>query len=134
MEQELLEKQELELALEEETKKKNKTKRVKRGKLEELFRFKKKWCKGSYALDKTGNAVGTNSIIADKFCLMGGIFKCYGPEQAQEKVKDLQRAVSSYIKGHPEKYEHTYQCIPGFNDDPKTTIKDVQAVVKLAGI
>ncbi len=139
MEQELLEKQELELALEEETKKKNKTKRVKQGKMALFFSNKKKWCKGYFSKDKKGRRTDIESTDSIKFCLLGGLHRCYDSVKGYStKSRELNSAVHSYMASHPEKYGENLDFkiigVANFNDNPKTTFKDVQEVIKLSGL
>lgn len=92
--------------------------------LQELFEDEGRWTKGAFAKDSNGNSVSFRRDCATCFCLAGGVFVVYPPEEQQGVFVKLREAVVA--RGyHSEEY---------FNDHPSTTIDDIRRVVKEAGV
>lgn len=87
-------------------------------KLRELFSSKKKWCKGQYARDKRGGAVGAYSEDAVRWCLFGGLQKCYPNTKVRNLILDEICILSSI------------ENIVNYNDDDKRTFSDIKKLVE----
>lgn len=88
--------------------------------LQELFADPKRWTKGAYARNKYNTIVSFENPSATCFCLAGGLLSVY------EGI-DYFRAINSLYKGCRLR-------LSKFNDDPSTTIEDIQELVKKANV
>lgn len=100
--------------------------------LRELFRNKRRWCKGAYARDMFNTGLdGPANDEAVSFCLLGGIGKVYGTVYDATVRQKLRRAAKKLF---PKRYYSTYEDLAQFNDNSKTTIKDIRRLVKEANV
>ena len=92
--------------------------------LQELFADPQNWTKRSYARDQTKKKCLSHSQEAVSWCVLGGIRKCY--VDPAEHIEVIGR-ILKLLKGR-------YLFITEWNDDPATTIQEVQAVLKEANV
>ena len=79
------------------------------------------WIKGTMAQSEDGSEVSTRDSAACHFCLAGALARvCSNSLGYRELFSEVQRAVS----------RHKGKFLSAFNDDPKTTLADVLAVLK----
>lgn len=105
--------------------------------LQELFKSAKRWTKEFYAREtpKEEGCAFLQAILnsPDKyscFCLLGGTMKVYAD---YDKYKEVEEKLKKVIKKYyPSRAKGNH--VPSFNDHPKTTIKDIRRVVKLANV
>lgn len=94
----------------------------------ELLADPKRWTKGCFARNEIGRKVNCYDESAVCWCLEGAFSRIYG-----DTYKDThalwQKFAGTVLSSNP-----SFLCLPDFNDDPKTTHKQVMAVVKTAGI
>lgn len=89
--------------------------------LQDLFRDKTRWTRKQYARDNKGYPVMTRDPYATSFCLAGGLIRLYDNLDERDKNEAKLRQV-------------TGRSLTAFNDDPATTIQDIQRVVRQAGV
>lgn len=89
----------------------------------ELLADPKRWTKGANARDKRGVEVNTHSPNAVCWCSSGATKRIYSDNLAFVRFR-LRTAIGNL----------SASSILEFNDNPKTTHKQVMAVVKKAGI
>ena len=97
--------------------------------LQELFSDPSRWTQGISARDARGYATYISNPAARSWCLWGGCVRIYGGTGPifNEIFKKLEQAVKQYT-GEDD------SSPTSFNDRPTTSIEDIQAVVKLAGV
>ncbi len=83
-------------------------------KVKYLLRSHYNWMKGNY-----NNRHG-------RYCLLGAIERCYS---TYEKEMEVQDKIMSYLVDH-----YDYGSIEDFNDDPRTTFKDVRRVIEKVNV
>lgn len=104
---------------------------TKYGRVGKLLDRHQRWTKNSYAKNNKGATVKVTGQDAVRFCLQGAIDKCYpGSVSNQVASSRALKAVNSLFKGKGD----TYSDVLDFNDADWVTFKDVQRVVKAAGI
>ena len=84
--------------------------------LKELFTDESRWTQGTPARDEKGNAVSPNDPLAVKFCLAGGIQRCYTYEEGSHVRRQLRQQLH-------------WQSIIQWNDAPERTFEDIQRLV-----
>ena len=95
--------------------------------LQQLYSDETNWTKGTFARIKTTQQripyidIKSNKRSSCCYCLLGGINRCYPRENRQIIENVLTRWIQNNTK-HPN--------IPMFNDDPETTIADIQNLFK----
>lgn len=90
-------------------------------KLQEFFSTKDTWIKGHSAATKSGWPTFINNIIASKWCILGGIIRCYPPD----KREDIIQKVINYTG---------YENITQWNDNYTTKFEDVKELIKTLDI
>lgn len=110
--------------------------------IQELYRKKKAWNKGSWATDgkKCGTEFDREHIKDNEdavcFCLGGAITKIYDDEEqahVESRLAGVIRALfSKRIWLHRQPSMGDESVIVRFNDDENTTIKEIRQVVKIA--
>jgi len=95
--------------------------------LQELFLDPSKWTKGCYMRDRKG-APTSDPDEACSYCLYGGIELVYGEMFMGASKGVISKMLDVLLETTP------YYGIAKFNDDPSTTIKDIQGLVKKANV
>lgn len=86
-----------------------------------------KWTKGAYARDKEGLielARGKNAVC---WCAAGAVFKCYRLGRRNAIFIKIAEALGK----NPAEHD-AFTVVTEFNDDPKTTFKQLRAVIRRA--
>ncbi len=93
--------------------------------LTQLFSDASKWTKGHGARTQSDAGIFYDSPEACKWCLVGGVAKCYfGSADYQEALECVRMAIKKLFPGFP--------TVISFNDHKDTTFEDVVKVIKLA--
>lgn len=87
----------------------------------ELLSDEKRWTRGTRARDKNKKPCEPKDTIAESFCLMGAIQRCYSYDEYFDALDEVELAIDD-------------NRIGAFNDDPPTTHADILRVVREAGI
>ena len=87
--------------------------------LQELFADESRWIQKAYARSKHNRKTRIHSKRAVKWCLLGGVNKIY----YRNNLEEIQRRIHIYI------IQKGYYNILDFNDNPHTTITDIQKLV-----
>lgn len=95
-------------------------------KISELLNGPEKWTKEAIARNGDGKPVYLTSPDAVSYCLLGALFKCYEGNNLGKKWNILDK----YIKENYKKYANSYSPTVYFNNNEKTTYKDIMKVVK----
>lgn len=56
-------------------------------KVKDLITNRSRWCKHYYAKDRQGNSVKPDSPFAARFCLWGGLMRCYPNDAARARAR-----------------------------------------------
>jgi len=100
----------------------------------ELLSDETKWTKGAFARDVKGVECSPNTWVAQSWCLLGAISKCYGyvpisdgfsPTPCENAIRQLRNALRRV---------HGRNVITDWQDDPETTFEMVQELLKEANI
>jgi len=92
-------------------------------KVKTLLNKPEKWIKGYFS-------------NGGRYCLVGALMECYGtPRQVEfkEAATKVRTAINELSKLRKVKLAKKPNIIR-FNDNPKTTFKDIRAVLKLANV
>jgi len=95
--------------------------------LQELFSDPSKWTKGCYMRDRNG-APTSDPDEACSYCLYGGITLVYGEMSMWASMEVSSKMLDVLLETTP------YYGIAKFNDDPSTTIKDIQGLVRKSNV
>lgn len=95
-------------------------------KVKDLLNRKTKWTKNFIAKTKNNRPTTSRSADAVKWCLYGAVMKCYGPKSSLKACSKLERALQLL---YPNKHS-----VVAFNDNRKTTFKDIRKLLKEANI
>ena len=103
------------------------------GPISTILSDESKWVQGMFAADSTNLGCDVQAPMACKFCLVGAALKAvtigegkYDAVEHAGNILKLMDAVHKYTgKDTPVLY---------FNDSPKTTFKDIQNVLEIAGL
>lgn len=101
-------------------------------KVKELLNSAEKWTKGEMARNNNEKYVGVKAKSAEKFCLLGAIYKCYPKKEAKNIIMKIAPTFNS-----GESTEHIYECeeiIFSWNDRKSRKFKDVQKLVNKLNI
>jgi hypothetical protein len=94
-------------------------------KVQELLTDESKWTRRAYARNRWGHVTGVRENDAVCWCLFGAVEKCYGwTVEGLRARKNIEGVLA----------ELGYDSIAQFNDGPWTLFKDIQSVVKQAGV
>ncbi len=90
-------------------------------KVKDLITSRSRWCKGYFAKDRLGNEVNPDSPFAARFCLVGGLTRCYPDlKKRAAAVRKLKRILFPV-------------SISVFNDEV-ATFPDIQRVLRKANV
>jgi len=101
--------------------------------LQELFSNPRRWTKGSYAKNKSGDLVSVSSEQAVCFCLYGGADAVYGFNLTNKKLHMVLNKLTKFVTKRLV-IADIDNALEEYNDHPKTTIKDIQSLVKEANV
>lgn len=95
-------------------------------KLLELLTDESKWAKHSYAVDACGVPVDVLDPRATKWCLIGGVTRCYSETSEGEKAElKIQRVLEQH---------YGTRHIVAWQDDPATTFEMVRQLLEEANV
>lgn len=92
-------------------------------KLKAIDYIRKGWTQGTYARTKTGRPCHYCSPRAVKWCAIGAVLRAYS-ETLDDEYLSIRKRLAQVV----------FDSLPGWNDDPKRTKKEVIAAFKKAGI
>jgi prolyl-tRNA editing enzyme YbaK/EbsC (Cys-tRNA(Pro) deacylase) len=87
---------------------------------------KKNWIKGHSSKTKQGYVVSPNNPEAAQFCLLGAIVAVYGWKKLKTPI--------SKVAGILRKRGYENPSLANYNDASKTTWKDIEQLIKEAGV
>lgn len=109
-------------------------------KLQSLFSDSTKWTRGTNARDSEGMPVPADSNKAVCYCLLGGIEKCYNPnnniwaQQNEAVINKLYKEIiqTDWYKDREEELENEFASyvVAAFNDDRSNSINDIRNLIK----
>ncbi len=100
--------------------------------VDKLFTTEEQWTKGRFAGSKASNTVKTFSRAAIKWCLTGGVDKVMGKAQDSEVRYAVSEKLTRAIKKlYPKRFDKFVSMV-GFNDNKRTTFKQLKRVLKKA--
>ena len=104
-------------------------------KLKDLINDRSKWTKGKFARDKDSKECLINSPNAVKFCIIGGLTKCYCFDAEGNRFARLTRENPYFMKlsaAIKQLHPHITCGESSFND--LSTWDEVKAVLELADV
>lgn len=96
--------------------------------LQQLFTSRSRWIKNDFARSADGYYTNVDHASACKFCLLGGMRRCY-PVSSRPRIRE--KLMAAIRKLHPKK---DWQNITAFNDHRRTTFENILRVIKEAGV
>lgn len=111
----------------------SKTKKSAKQTVKNLLSSHHKWTKNTSFRDGKGEVILSLDECKDgsapaRFCLIGALTYCYGDYTPKFKA-----ACKKLVKALPDDYKK-FEDVVGFNDDEKTTFKDVKRVLNKANV
>lgn len=100
-------------------------------KVYELLNHPRKWIKSCLARNKQGDSVNSRSRQAAKWCLVGALEKCYGPEWTGSKFQAAEAKLREATQKLFPQFGGDIVC---FNNDENTTFRMLRAVIRKAKV